>query len=316
MYSNLSNFAEGVDNAFVVILSVIFFFLIGLTGLLIYFIFRYREKKNPKATQIEGNTTLEIVWTVIPLVLVLAMFYFGWTGWKPMFSKAPDDALKVKTVARMWSWSFEYENGKRTDTLYIPHGEPVVLDLESVDVIHSLYIPAFRLKQDMVPGKEGTMWFIANSPGSYDLFCTEYCGLRHSYMFTSVEVMPKEDFDKWYTDTTQMTATAGPSEGESAAAQGRRLVQQLGCNACHSTDGSVIVGPSYQGLFGEEVTVITNGEERTVVADEEYIRRSIYEPNADVVEGFNSGLMQSYEDQLSDEDVDKIIEYLKTFSEE
>lgn len=315
MYSNLSNFAEGVDNAFVVILSIIFFFLIGLTGLLIYFIVRYREEKNPKATHIEGNTTLEIVWTIIPLILVLAMFYFGWTGWKPMFSKAPDDALKIKTTARMWSWSFEYENGRRTDTLYIPHGEPVVLDLESVDVIHSIYIPAFRLKQDMVPGKEGTMWFIANSPGSYDLFCTEYCGLRHSYMFTSVEVMPTEEFEKWYTDTTQATAATGPSEGASAVAQGRRIVQQLGCNACHSMDGSVIVGPSYKGLFGKEETVITNGEERTIIADEDYIRRSIYEPNADVVKGFNSGLMQSYEDQLTDEDLDKIIEYIKTFSE-
>jgi cytochrome c oxidase subunit 2 len=315
MYSNLSNFAEGVDNAFVVILSIIFFFLIGLTGLLIYFIVRYREKKSPKATHIEGNTTLEIIWTVIPLVLVLAMFYFGWTGWKPMFSKAPEDAIKVTTTARMWSWSFEYENGRRTDTLYIPHGEPVVLDLKSVDVIHSLYIPAFRLKQDMVPGKEGTMWFIANSPGSYDLFCTEYCGLRHSYMFTSVEVMEKEQFNKWYTDTTQVAAAATPAEGASAASVGRRLTQQLGCNACHSIDGSVIVGPSFQGLYGKQETVIVNGEEQTVTADDDYIRRSIYDPNAEIVEGYNSGLMQSYEDQLTEEDVNQIIEYLKTLSE-
>jgi cytochrome c oxidase subunit 2 len=145
MYSGASNFVEAVATAFVVILGISLFFLVGITVTMIYFVWRYNKKRNPKATPIEGNTTLEIVWTAIPTALVLVMFYFGWAGWKPM-KETPPDAMRVKTTARMWSWSFEYENGKLSNKLVLPVNKPVVLDLVSVDVIHSLYIPAFRLK--------------------------------------------------------------------------------------------------------------------------------------------------------------------------
>lgn len=310
MYSNASNFVEGVDTAFVVILSIIFFFLIGLTIVLILFIVKYREKKNPKATQIEGNNTLEFIWTAIPLLLVLGMFYYGWIGYKPMKSDPPEDAIKIKTTARMWSWMFEYENGKKTDTLYVPQGKPVELELEALDVIHSIYIPAFRLKQDMVPGTKEDAWFIANSPGSYDLFCTEYCGLRHSYMFTSVEVLPPDEFEKWLGDTALTTFSGGNQK----ILPGQQIVKQYGCNACHSADGSMLVGPSYKGLFGKEEIVITDGEERSITVDEEYIKRSIYEPDADIVKGFNKGLMLSYKGQITEEEVQLIIEYFKSLN--
>lgn len=308
MFSNASNFVEGVDTAFVVILGVILFFLVFLTGILIYFIFKYNEKRNPKATQIEGNNKLEVAWTVIPILIVMAMFYFGWAGWKPMYDKAPEDAMHIQTTARMWSWNFKYKNGKQTDTLYVPAGKPVNLDLVALDVIHSLYIPAFRLKQDIVPGRDGDMWFIANAPGKYDLFCTEYCGLRHSYMYTSVVVMPEAEFEKWYGDTT----TVAPVVAETPAMAGLQLVKKHGCTACHSTNGTKIVGPSYKGIYGHETEVITNGKERTVTVDDEYIKRSIYDPNADIVKGFNKGLMLSYKDQISEEEIGHIIEYIKS----
>jgi cytochrome c oxidase subunit II len=309
MFSNASNFVEGVDTAFVVILSIILFFLVGLTAVMIYFIFKYRESKSPKATQIDGSNTLEILWTVIPLLLVMAMFYYGWIGFKPMKTKPPKDALNITTTARMWSWMFEYPNGKKTDTLYVPAGKPVNLDLISADVIHSIYIPAFRIKQDIVPGNDNFSWFIANSPGSYDLFCTEYCGRLHAYMITTVEVMPEEDFEKWLGDTAVVTATA---DGQKGPHPGAQIMRQYGCVACHTTDGTRLVGPSYKGLWGKEQVVIEDGKEKTVTVDEEYIRTSIYEPNAQIVKGYDKNLMLSYKGQVTEEEMQHIIDYLKT----
>lgn len=309
MFSNFSSLEQGVDTAFVVILSIIFFFLIGLTILLIVFIIRYNEKKNPVAKQIEGNNKLEILWTVIPLLLVVAMFYFGWTGWRPVYSDPPEDAMPVTVTARMWTWSITYENGKRMDTLYVPEGKPVVLDLVALDVIHSFYVPAFRLKMDMIPGKDISTWFIANSPGVFDIFCAEYCGLEHSNMYTAVKVMTQEDFNSWYADTTEVPVT---DVAISPAVAGRTVYQSMGCIACHSTDGSVITGPSFRGIYGEEVSVITGGNERIQTVDDNYIRKSILDPNSDVVDGFNPNLMQSYSDLLSDEEISQIIEFIKS----
>uniref|UniRef100_UPI00356A1F60 cytochrome c oxidase subunit II n=1 Tax=Mariniphaga sediminis TaxID=1628158 RepID=UPI00356A1F60 len=162
MYSSeitqASNFVKGVDTVFLITLGVSFFFLIALTVVMLIFIYKYNRKRNPKPTQIEGSTSLEIVWTVIPFLLTMLMFYYGWVGYKPM-RKAPSDAMEVTVYGRMWNFSFEYENGKRTDTLYLPKDKPVKLNLVAMDVLHSLYIPAFRVKQDMVPGLENNfMW--------------------------------------------------------------------------------------------------------------------------------------------------------------
>lgn len=302
-----SNFVTGVDRAFLVILGISFFFLIGLTLVMIYFIYRYNNKRNPQATQIKGSNTLEVVWTVIPTILVLVMFYYGWAGWKPM-KNAPEDSFEIDVISRMWNFTFEYENGKKTDTLFIPMDKPVKLNLISVDVIHSVYIPAFRVKEDVVPGREKFMWFIPQKEGIFELFCTEYCGLQHSYMYNWVKVMPEDQFNTWYADTTIRVAETV----DSPTAAGKRIMTNIGCLACHSLDGSKLVGPSFKGLYGHEVTVKAGGETKTVVADDEYIKRSIYDPNAEIVEGFAKGLMQSYQGQLSDEDIALMIEYLKT----
>ena len=170
MYSSevtqASNFVQGVDNVFLIILGISFAFLIGLTVVMLVFIYKYNKKRNPKATQLEGSIKLEIVWTVIPFVLTLVMFYYGWAAWKPM-TKPPKDAMEITVYGRMWNFSFEYENGKRTDTLYLPKDKPVKLNLVAMDVLHSLYIPAFRVKQDMVPGMENNfMWFEPKKKGN------------------------------------------------------------------------------------------------------------------------------------------------------
>ncbi len=316
MYSvdpqNASNFVAGVDLAFLVILGVSIVFLVGLTVLMIVFIYRYRSKRHPRAIQNEGSNRLEVLWTAIPLALVLVMFYFGWMGWKPM-KNPPDEAMRVKAIARMWNFKFEYENGKLTDSLYVPVNEPVIIDLVALDVLHSLYIPAFRVKEDMVPGSDKQMWFIPGQTGSYDLFCTEYCGLEHSYMFTGVRVMEKEEFEEWIADTTAVQPAVVADM--SLADQGFQVLLRNGCNACHSSDGSKLVGPSYLGGWGRQRTVTTGREERVVDIDEEYIKRSIYEPNADIAEGYNSGLMLSYEGLVREEEIDLIIEYLKELNE-
>jgi cytochrome c oxidase subunit 2 len=305
-----SNFVQGVDVAFLVILGISFFFLIALTVVMIYFIYKYNRKRHPVATQIHGSTTLEIIWTVVPFLLTMVMFYYGWAGWNTM-QKPPKDAMEVTVIGRMWNFSYQYENGRLTDTLFLPKDQPVKLNLKAMDVLHSFYIPAFRVKQDMVPNKENNfMWFIPQKVGNYEVFCAEYCGLQHSYMYSTVKVMEKGEFDSWITDTTQVAATAAAMAAPGAT--GKKIMQNIGCFACHTVDGTKLVGPSFKGIWGAEHTVVTGKETRKVTVDEEYIKHSIYDPNADVVEGFMKGLMVSYQGQLTEDDIANIIEYLKT----
>lgn len=305
--TNASNFVHGVDKAFFFILGVSFVFLIGLTFTMLYFIYRYNRKKNPVATQIEGSTRLEIIWTVIPTILVLVMFYYGWAGWISM-KKAPKDTFDITVTARMWNYTFDYPNGKKTDTLYVPMNKAVKMKLVSLDVIHGFFIPEFRIKEDIVPGREKMAWFIPQREGLFELFCTVYCGMSHSYMYTYVKAMPEQKFNAWYADTVKRAEAAV----ESPTATGKRIMKNIGCFACHTVDGNKLVGPSFKGIYGHQVTVETGGSEREVTVDDEYIKKSIYDPNADVVKGFNKGLMQPYKGLLNDDDIKQIIEYLKT----
>ena len=300
MFSNASNFVQGVDTAFAVILGFSIFFLISVTGVRIYFVIRYNKKKNPKATNIEGNHKLEIIWTAIPTILVLVMFYYGWAGYAPM-RNVPDDAIPIKAIAQKWSWMFEYENGKTSDSLVIPKDKPVVLDLVSRDVLHSLYIPAFRVKEDVIPGIDNWMWFTGQEEGSYHILCAEYCGDLHSNMMSKVWVMPESEYNTWYNDTTA-----------SADHPGLQVLKKNACITCHSLNGTKIIGPSFKGIWGLTETVVTDGQEREITVDEDYFRKSVYEPNADITKGYNQGLMISYKETVSEEDMEQIIEYLKT----
>ena len=306
-----SNFVASFDRAFFFIIGIAITLLIAITVLMLYFVYKYNNKRSPKAANIEGSTKLEIIWTVIPTLLALLMFYFGWAGWRPMKSP-PKDAMVINTTARMWSFTFGYENGKQSEELILPAGMPVKLKLNSVDVLHSVFIPAFRVKEDIVPGREKFMWFIPQREGEYDLYCAEYCGLRHSYMGANVKVLAKADFDKWYTDTTAVKSSAASSV---PGAEGLNILRQQGCNACHSTDGTKIVGPSYLGLWGKQIVVERGGQELTVTVDSGYIRKSIYEPNYEIAKGYQKNLMQPYDKTVTDKDISKIIEYLKTLEE-
>jgi cytochrome c oxidase subunit 2 len=306
MYSGASNFVEGVDNAFMVILGSSILLLIAITIVMLYFIFRYNKKRNPVATDIHGNNLLELIWTVIPTILVMLMFWYGYIGYEPM-KQVPDDAIEITVTARMWSWTFEYDNGRKSDKLIVPHNKPVKLDLVSVDVLHNLYIPAFRIKEDVVPGGDNYMWFIGQKLGSYDILCAEYCGLRHSYMITKLDVVTPEEYEEWYV----MPEDSMMSQEE----LWYEITRANGCIGCHSTDGSMLVGSSFKDLYGAEKVILVDGEEKTITVDKPYLRRSIYDPNAEIVKGFPVGIMPVYKDQISDEDLEKIILYIKSLSD-
>ncbi len=303
MNSGASNFVEGVDLSFYIILGVSLVFLVGITFTMIFFVVRYRRKKNPKAKNIEGNNKLEILWTVIPTILVLIMFYFGWAGYEPM-RNVPDDAMVVNAHGQMWSWSFEYEDGRRSEKLVVPLNKAVKLNLISHDVLHSLYIPAFRIKEDLVPGKDNWMWFKPLEVGTYDIFCAEYCGERHSYMLSEAIVLPGDEYETWYNKVL----------GVSTDHPGLQVLKQYACTSCHSLDGTRLVGPSFKGFFGIREIVITDGVENEILVDEAYIKKSIHDPNADVVKSYSAGLMISYKESITDEQLAHIIEYLKTLN--
>jgi cytochrome c oxidase subunit II len=302
MFSNASNFTNDVDLTFAIIIGISLFFLIGLTFLMIYFMIRYHHKRNPVAKDIHGHMGLEILWTVVPTILVLIMFYYGWAGYDNM-RRPPKDAMHITATGRMWAWSFKYENGKVVDTLVVPKDKAVILDLRSEDVIHSLYIPAFRIKEDMVPGKENWMWFIGQQLGAYNILCAEYCGDRHSYMVSKVDVIEQEDFDRWYNDTAK--AVLSGAEG------GLTLMKQNACMSCHSIDGSQMVGPSFKGFIGRTTEVETESGIKKIVSDADYFIKSIEDPGSEVVKGF-SKIMPEYKDKFTKEEYNQMLEYLKT----
>jgi cytochrome c oxidase subunit 2 len=307
-----STSTEAVNTAFHVMLAIAVAMLLLVTALMVFFAIKYHRKRHPQAEQVEGNTLLEIAWTVIPTLLALGMFYIGWIGYKVM-RNVPEGALQVSATGRMWSWEFKYDNGKSSSELYVPQGTPVRVNLQSADVLHSFYIPAYRVKQDVVPGLDTYTWFQPVDTGRFDIFCAEYCGQRHAYMMSKVVVVPEEEFRVWLEkDVAPAAVPEAGGEGEALAEvrkAGERLSRIKGCNACHSTDGSRLVGPSYKGLFGSMATVATGGQNRQVVADEEYLRRSIVDPNADIVDGYDA-VMPAIE--MTEEEIRAIVEYVKT----
>ncbi len=292
---------EVVDQVFFYILAITVFLLGLITFLMVYFVIRYQRKRNPQPSDIHENIWLEIIWTVVPTLLVLTMFYYGLTGFN-FLKKVPVDAMKVKVIARQWSWLFEYENGTKSAELKVPVGKPVKLSLTSQDVIHGFYAPAFRIKQDVVPGMTNTLWFQSTEVGIFDVFCTQYCGLQHATMVTKIKVLPGEEFNQWYQKGKEEI------EASKGKPRGTQLYQEKGCMACHSIDGTPRVGPTLKGLFGKTITVMTDGKERNITADEAYLRKSILEPNADVVKGFPPIMPP---EKMTKDEIDELIHYIK-----
>ena len=196
MFNGASNFSHDVDFIFLFSLIVSIFFLVLITVSMVYFVIKYNRKRNPKAINFHGNIGLEITWTVIPTILVLIMFWYGWIGYSNE-ANVPENALNIDVTAQMWKWTFKYDNGKIADSLYVPVNQPIKLNLHSLDVNHAFYIPKFRIKKDVYPNQFRTVWFKANQIGQFDIACAEYCGLNHSYMYNKVKVISEKDFAAW-----------------------------------------------------------------------------------------------------------------------
>ena len=318
MLSRLSNISDAVNGPILFVSAVSLVMLIGITAVMVYFTFRYHRRHSPIGEDIHGHQVLELVWTIVPTILAFAFFWYGWEGYK-IIKSPPDDAMKIKVTGRMWSWMMEYENGVQAAERTVPVGLPVRIDLESQDVLHSFYIPAFKVKQDAVPGVPGLfLWFIANQVGDYDVFCAEYCGLSHSKMLSKVHVLPQEEFDAWLNaegakvaEMKKATAAAETGAGENLHIVGEQLAKSKGCNACHSVDGTKLIGPSYKGLYGKSETVVTAGAERTITIDDAYIKRSMLDPAADLVKGYQP-LMPSQQGLVSEGEIKALTAYIKS----
>jgi len=296
-----SAMAGDVDDLYLYLVLVGGFFTLLIFTLVITFAVKYRRRPGREyAVQIGTSTALEIAWMAIPLALCLVMFGWGAKLYFTMY-RPPSDALDVYVVARQWMWKLQHAEGAvEINELHVPIGRAVRLTMSSQDVIHSFFVPAFRIKQDVLPGRYTTLWFQATRPGEYHLFCAEYCGTKHSGMTGRVVVMGEADYETWLATRT--------SQG-SLAAGGRRLFLSLGCSGCH-TGGADARAPGLEGLFGTEVRLSGGG---TVVADEAYVRESILDPAAKVVSGFQP-IMPVFRGRVSEEDLILLVAYVKSMA--
>ncbi len=302
-----SSFAGKVDYIiwFVTVISLVFFILISF--FLIYFAIKYRRRnENEETPYITGSQILETLWTIIPSILLIVIFAYGFIVFREIRTP-PSDTLEINVTGRQWLWQFKYNNGKTTlNELYVPEGKPIKLIMTSEDVIHGFYVPAFRVKQDLMANRYTQLWFTATKTGTYDLFCSQYCGTGHSAMLGKVIVMVPEEYEKWEKGEGEKKENVA---GVSPAERGKQLYTQRGCNACHSIDGSRVLGPTFKGMVGRKET-FEDGKEYTV--DENYIHQCITEPQTIKVKGFPAGVMPSFKGVVSDEEISAIIAYMKT----
>ena len=288
--------------------DALYIFLIIVSGLMtllvftcvIYFAARYRRRQGVQAEQIDGSTPLELTWSIIPLFVFLAIF--GWGAVVYFHGRTPPrDSTEVYVVAKQWMWKLEHAEGQREiNELHVPVGRDVKLIMTSQDVIHSFYVPAFRMKQDVLPGRYTVAWFRAIKPGAYHLFCAEYCGTQHSGMIGSIVVMEPAQYEAWMSG-----GTGGP-----LSATGEKIFAELGCVTCHRSD-SQGRGPNLQGVFGRPVSL---EDGRTVTADENYIRECILDPGAKRVKGFQP-IMPTFQGLVSEEQLNALVAYVKSLSQ-
>jgi cytochrome c oxidase subunit 2 len=296
--------AHEVDWLVRVLLYVCTFFFLLITSLLVTFVIRYRRSRvagpQPSASH---SLPLELAWSIIPLAILMMFFYFGFRGFINSMTP-PDDAYSIQVTGQKWAWLFTYPNGYVDKDLHVPVDTAVKLTLTSEDVIHSLFIPAFRLKRDALPGRYTTTWFQADRTGTFDLFCTEYCGEGHSAMLAKVIVHDKVEYKKWLEDAGAFIDRMPPAQA------GARLFQTQGCAQCHSVDGSGGIGPSLKNVYSTQQPMKGGG---SVLADEDYLRESIMDPQAIIVAGFEP-VMPTYKGRLKDKEITVLIAYIKSIS--
>jgi cytochrome c oxidase subunit II len=305
-----STLAESVDFGWNAVMWVSVFFFVLLMGMMFTFMWKYRRRSDYDVTSdLDHNARLELLWTVVPLAIVIALFFVGFKGF--LYSAVPPkDSYEIQVVGQKWFWTFTYPNGVTSSELIVPEDRPVKLIMSSQDVIHSFFVPEFRAKRDVIPGMYTTLWFEAKDPMVSTMFCTEYCGgggdgrqgSGHSGMWSRVEVMTGADFDAWLRKKEDEEMNLPPAE------LGRKLYAEKGCAGCHSLDGTRGNGPSFLGIFGK-TEQMASGE--TITVDENYLRESILQPNARVVAGF-APVMPPFEGQLREKQLTALIEFIKT----
>lgn len=292
-----SSMAHRVDLLFTSMLALTGVVALGVLVAMVFFSVRYRQGARVSRGNVQRKLGIEIAWTVIPLLLFVAIFVWAARDFLRLYTPPPD-ALPVYVVAKQWMWKLQHRGGRREiNELHVPLGEPVRLLMTSQDAIHSFFVPAFRLKQDVLPGRYTSLWFTPTQLGEFRLFCAEYCGSQHSQMIGRVVVMRPAEYARWASE-----GTTSPS----LAQYGFARFRELGCSGCHAA-GSTVHAPSLRGLIGREVHL---QDGRTIVADENYIRDSILLPRKDVVAGFDP-VMPSFAGQVSEEDIQALIAYIR-----
>jgi cytochrome c oxidase subunit 2 len=292
-----SKFAPEMDALFffIVLVSLVGFVIVLL--LLVVFSVLYNKKRHPVATQVEGSALLETTWTLIPLGLFMVLFAWGAILYFRIFTP-PANAMNIYVVGKQWMWKAEHPGGQHEiNALHVPTGRAIQLTLISQDVFHSFSVPAFRIKREAIPGRYTTVWFEATKPGTYHLFCTQYCGSNHSRMDGDVVVQSPEDYRKWLATSTS---------GMSLAQNGERLFASLSCNACHNARPDAR-GPSLANVYGSRLT-LTTGER--IIADDAYLRQSILNPSQHVTQGY-APIMPTYQGRINEEGVIALIEFIK-----
>jgi len=294
-----SAIAGEVDALFLFITLVTVVFTVGILAALVFFAIKYRRRSDAdRPEEIHGSLALELTWTLIPLGIVMVMFVWGAKVYFHM-NRPPDDAMTVSVVGKRWMWKLQHPTGQREiNELHVPKGRAVKLVITSEDVIHSFFVPAFRIKKDAVPGRYNVTWFRATKTGTYHLFCAEYCGTEHSKMIGKVVVLEPEEYQTWL---------AGGPPAESPVVAGEKLFTELNCITCHRAD-SAGRGPVLQGLFGRTVK-LASGD--TVVADEAYVRESIVIPAAKVVAGYQP-VMPTFQGQVTEEQLMALVAYIQS----
>ncbi len=293
-----SKFALEVDLFYIALWLMTIVFTIGIVAAIFLFMVKYRRRTDGEIPeQVEGMMTLEILWSVIPFIICIGIFAWGAKLYYQMYTE-PKEAMEIFVTGKQWMWRAQHQDGQREiNTLHIPVGRRVKLTMTSEDVLHAYFIPAFRTKTDVVPGRYTTTWFEATKPGTYHIFCAEYCGTQHSGMIGTVTVMEPGDFQAWL----------GGGTNEPPAVVGERLFSSLACSTCHLADGKGR-GPKLAELYGKSVT-LNNGS--TVTVDDTYIRESILDPGAKIVKDYQL-IMPSFRGQVSEEQIAQIIAYLKS----
>jgi len=307
--STFTELGTRVDNVQIFLIFMMVFWFIACNAVLVYFMLKYRRKSDDdKTANLTGNHIIEVVWTVVPTILCLIIFFYGIQVWEDLRTP-PADAMDIQVRAQKWSWSFEYPNGRTTASeVFVPEGKPIRFVMKSADVLHSMFIPEFRVKEDVVPSIYTYLWFQGDVAGTYKIFCTEYCGKDHSAMLAKVHVLDIETWER-FENNLPLDPNAAPM---SPVEHGEDLYVKRGCKGCHSTDGSKVIGPTFAGLYNRESTVLVDGAPTTVTADENYISESIRNPKAKLVEGYDPNAMPAFEGLLTDEDIDDLIAFIKT----